>query len=169
MIDDSAVCMGRAITAAREDRGMERGDLADRAGVSHPYLGELEQGRRSGTPMVLERIASALAVTPAELHSAAAAIASGAPPSYPPTFLYDGAAQAAKADSTIDVRQRTGQRASAGPTVQLRPLAPRAQVDEDAIVQTLTTRIRSEVQRWLDTELEPAVRAEVRRQRSPEV
>ena len=168
MIEDSALCMGRAITAAREDRGMERGDLADRAGVSHPYLAELEQGRRSGTPQVLERIASALSVTTEELHAAADAIGGGAPASFPPSFLYDGTADSLTGDATVDVRQRTVQRAAAQPMAKLPPLAPRAYVDEEVIVQKLTLRIRAEVERWLDSELEPAVRAEVRRQRVPE-
>jgi transcriptional regulator with XRE-family HTH domain len=163
MINDSASCMGRAITAAREDRGMERGDLADRAGVSHPYLGELEQGRRSGTPQVLERIASALSVTTEELHAAADAIGGGAPASFPPSFLYDGTADSLTGDATVDVRQRTVPRMA-----KLPPLAPRADVEEEVIVQKLTLRIRAEVERWLDGELEPAVRAEVRRQRAPE-
>jgi transcriptional regulator with XRE-family HTH domain len=163
MIDDSAICMGRAITAAREDRGMERGDLADRAGVSHPYLGELEQGRRSGTPQVLDRIASALSVTTEELHAAAEAIGGGAPASFPPSFLYDGTADSLTGDATVDVRQRTVQRMA-----KLPPLAPRADVEEEVIVQKLTLRIRADVERWLDGELEPAVRAEVRRQRAPE-
>ena len=164
MIDDSAISMGRAITAAREDRGIERGELADRAGVSHPYLGELEQGRRSGTPLVLERIASALSVTTQELHAAAAAIGRGAPPSFPPSFLYDSAAEAPRANATVDVRQR----AAAEPMARLRPLAPGADVAEEVIVRKLTARVRAEVERWLDSELEAAVRAEVRRQRAPE-
>ncbi len=164
MIDDSAICLGRAITAAREDRGMERGDLADRAGVSHPYLGELEQGRRSGTPLVIERIAAALAVTPAELSAASAAISGGAPPTFPPSFLHVGAA-----DPQVDIRPRSAQRTAAEPMAALRPFAPRAEVDEELIVRRVSSRIRAEVERWLDNELEPAVRAEVRRQRSPEV
>ncbi len=169
MIDDSSISMGRAIAAARDDRGIERGDLADRAGVSHPYLGELEQGRRWGTPLVLERIASALSLTSAELHAAAEAIGAGAPPSFPPTFLYDGVSAGPSAEATVDVRPRTAQRGAAEPMAKLRPLASRAVLDEELIVQRLSLRIRAEVERWLDNELEPAVRAEVRRHRAPEV
>lgn len=164
MIEDNAISMGAAITAAREDRGLERRALADAAGVSHPYLGELEMGRRSGTPQVLERIASALSVTSAELHSAASAISSGEPASFPPRFLYAGAGSTAASDPAVDVRTRAG----AEPAVNLRPLVPRTLLDEEVVIQKLTSRIRVEVQRWLDNELEPAVRAEVRRQRGVE-
>ena len=89
--------------------------------------------------------------------------------SFPPSFLYDGTADSLTGDATVDVRQRTVQRAAAQPMAKLPPLAPRAAVDEEVIVQKLTLRIRAEVERWLDSELEPAVRAEVRRQRVPEV
>ena len=72
-------------------------------------------------------------------------------------------------EPVTDVRQRSTQRAPAEPMAKLRPFAPRTEVDEERIVRKLTSHIRAEVERWLDSELEPAVRAEVRRQRSPEV
>jgi transcriptional regulator with XRE-family HTH domain len=41
-----AVMLGRAITAARSELGMKRSELATRAGVSYPYLSELENGTK---------------------------------------------------------------------------------------------------------------------------
>jgi hypothetical protein len=128
------------------------------------YREGIQQGRAREA---VERIASALSVTTKELHAAAEAIGAGAPASFPPSFLYDGPADSLTGDATVDVRQPIVQRAAAQPMAKLPPLAPRSDVEEEVILQKLAMRIRAEVERWLDSELEPAVRAEVRRQRAP--
>lgn len=46
----------------REFRGLTVSALAERAGVSQPYLSQIETGAREGTVETLSRIASALAV-----------------------------------------------------------------------------------------------------------
>lgn len=51
-----------AIRAFRKYRGMKAVELADLAGISQPYLSDLETGKRTGTVDTLQRIATALRV-----------------------------------------------------------------------------------------------------------
>jgi DNA-binding XRE family transcriptional regulator len=44
----------------REYRGMTQQQLADLAGISKPYLSQLESGKRTGTTEVLSNLAAAL-------------------------------------------------------------------------------------------------------------
>ena len=47
----------------REYRGMTRQQVAEKAGISKPYLSQLESGQRRGTTEVLSAVASALDVS----------------------------------------------------------------------------------------------------------
>ena len=47
----------------REHRHLTQQELADRAGISKPYLSQLEAGKRTGTTDVLARLAEALNLT----------------------------------------------------------------------------------------------------------
>lgn len=47
----------------RDYRGLTQQQLADRAGISKPYLSQLESGKRAGTTDVLSAIAQALQLT----------------------------------------------------------------------------------------------------------
>lgn len=51
-----------ALRAWREYRGMTCQALADAAGVSRPYISQIETGRRTGTLATLQRLAQALAI-----------------------------------------------------------------------------------------------------------
>jgi DNA-binding XRE family transcriptional regulator len=51
----------------RDYRGFTQQQLADKAGISKPYLSQLESGKRAGTTEVLSAIALALEVTLEEL------------------------------------------------------------------------------------------------------
>lgn len=51
-----------AIRSLREYRGMTQPQLASKAGISAPYLSQLESGRRRGSAKVLAAIATALNV-----------------------------------------------------------------------------------------------------------
>lgn len=51
------------IHAWREYRAMSQGALAEQAGISVPYLSQLENGRRKGSLEVLTAIAKALKVS----------------------------------------------------------------------------------------------------------
>ncbi|MCB0021907.1 MAG: helix-turn-helix transcriptional regulator [Caldilinea sp.] len=47
----------------REHRHLTQQELADRAGISKPYLSQLEAGKRTGTTDVLARLAETLNLT----------------------------------------------------------------------------------------------------------
>jgi DNA-binding XRE family transcriptional regulator len=47
----------------RHHRGLTQQELADKAGISKPYLSEIETGKRTGAAEVLAAIADALGVT----------------------------------------------------------------------------------------------------------
>lgn len=51
------------IKIIRKHRGMTQGDLADAAGISRPYLTEIETGRKDGSIRALKSIAGALDVS----------------------------------------------------------------------------------------------------------
>ena len=59
--------LGRAIKVLRVTRGLERKDLADRAGISYPYLSQIESGAKRASSEVIRAIAEALDVRPHEL------------------------------------------------------------------------------------------------------
>jgi transcriptional regulator with XRE-family HTH domain len=59
--------LGRAIRVLRTERGLERKDLAEAAGLSYPYLSEIETGRKRPSSKALFVIAEALGVRPSEL------------------------------------------------------------------------------------------------------
>jgi DNA-binding XRE family transcriptional regulator len=47
----------------REHRGLTQQQLADAAGISTPYLSQIESGKRTGSPEVLSAIAAVLHLT----------------------------------------------------------------------------------------------------------
>ncbi|CUU56338.1 Cupin domain-containing protein [Parafrankia irregularis] len=59
--------IGTAIRAARRRAGMPMTVLAERAGVSQPYLSQLENGRNNPSIQTLYRIANALELSPQDL------------------------------------------------------------------------------------------------------
>ncbi len=60
---DGAAALGRAIRALRRERGMTRVQLAAAAGLSQPFLSQLELGRSRPSMRSLSRIATALGTT----------------------------------------------------------------------------------------------------------
>jgi len=65
--------LGRAIKVARTELGLERKDLAARAGVSYAYLSDIESGRGRPSSKALRAIAEALGVSPSLLMGSAEA------------------------------------------------------------------------------------------------
>lgn len=63
--------LGRAIRVLRTERGLERKELAEAAGLSYPYLSEIETGRKRPSSKALFVIAEALGVRPSEVLSLA--------------------------------------------------------------------------------------------------
>jgi quercetin dioxygenase-like cupin family protein len=62
-----AVSLGRRIRKIRQEKGLTLRAVQQRARVSATHVSEIERGKTSPTVGVLERIASALGVGPAEL------------------------------------------------------------------------------------------------------
>ncbi len=66
-----AQALGRTIKVIRTDQGIERRELAERAGISYSYLTEIENGNKPPSPTVLEPLARALGLRMFELMEAA--------------------------------------------------------------------------------------------------
>jgi len=66
-----AEALGRTIKVVRTDRGIDRRDLAEAAGISYSYLTEIENGNKPPSSSVLEPIARALGLRMSELIQAA--------------------------------------------------------------------------------------------------
>jgi len=65
------LALGRTIQVLRTDQGLERKDLADRAGISYSYLAAIENGKKPPSSKVLFAIAAALGLKSHELMGAA--------------------------------------------------------------------------------------------------
>ena len=59
--------VGLNVQRARRERGLSQEELAHRAAVHQTYLSGVERGTRNPTIVVLDRIARALDLDPAEL------------------------------------------------------------------------------------------------------
>jgi transcriptional regulator with XRE-family HTH domain len=59
--------LGETIRAARRDLGLSTTAMAERCGISQPYLSQLENGKASPSINTLYRIANALGLGPQEL------------------------------------------------------------------------------------------------------
>ena len=70
----SARAFGRALKAARMERGLTQEDLAERGNFDRTYPSLLERGRRSPTFFVILQLAHALRMEPVVLFAAAIAL-----------------------------------------------------------------------------------------------
>ena len=59
--------VGLNVQQARRERGLSQEELAHRAAVHQTYLSGVERGTRNPTVMVLDKIARALGLDPADL------------------------------------------------------------------------------------------------------
>ncbi|NNC40219.1 MAG: helix-turn-helix domain-containing protein [Acidimicrobiia bacterium] len=66
-----SAALGRAIKLLRTEQGVERKELADRAGISYSYLAEIENGNKPPSSSVLVVLAEALGLRPHQIHAAA--------------------------------------------------------------------------------------------------
>lgn len=62
-----AVALGRSVATVRAARGLSMRAVATEAGISQPFLSQIENGRTMPSLLTLYRIASALGLSPAEL------------------------------------------------------------------------------------------------------
>jgi len=140
--DFPAERLGRALMAARAERGFKRRDLADLAGLSYPYLSEIENGRKQPSAGKLKALASALGLTPAELLSRAEHL----------TVENRPTVQPAREPSLHMALQ----------TSDVEPF----ETDDDrvaAISRSVAATIQSQLGPWLQEEIARVVRAELRR------
>lgn len=59
--------VGRNVRQARKAAGLSQEALADSAGIDRTYVSGVERGVRNPTVTILDRLAKALGVTPADL------------------------------------------------------------------------------------------------------
>src|SRR2546429_6403748 len=64
---DFYAALGRAIRVTRTEQGLERKELARLAGLSYPYLSEIEKGKKRASTEALRPIARALGLKQSEL------------------------------------------------------------------------------------------------------
>jgi len=64
---DVRVRVGLNVQRARRERGLSQEELAHRAAVHQTYLSGVERGSRNPTILVLDKIARALDLDPADL------------------------------------------------------------------------------------------------------
>ena len=64
---DFYAALGRAIRVTRTEQGLERKELARLAGLSYPYLSEIEKGKKRASTEALLPIARALGLRQSEL------------------------------------------------------------------------------------------------------
>jgi transcriptional regulator with XRE-family HTH domain len=69
--------LGKAVASMRKSKGLSRKQLAVRAGVSYPYLSEIENGRKRLSARALLLVSRALDVKPFQLLEAAEALTDG--------------------------------------------------------------------------------------------
>src|SRR3954451_12049874 len=67
-MEESASAIGARVRTIRRRRGLSQQVIADRVGISTPYLSQLENGRRAFTPRgLIESLAEALSCSPSDL------------------------------------------------------------------------------------------------------
>ena len=64
---DLVAILATNLRAARHARGLTQEELADRAGLSARYVGDIEQAKYAATVRVLGQLATALHIDPCEL------------------------------------------------------------------------------------------------------
>lgn len=62
VLEQIALKKDNSLKIIRKYRGMTQGDLAEAAGISRPYLTEIETGRKDGSIRAMKAIAAALRV-----------------------------------------------------------------------------------------------------------
>jgi len=100
MTDTKASALGEWIRAQRELQDLSMRQMATMAGISNPYLSQIERGLRAPSEQVLEAIASSLQ-TSAEVLREDAGVAKA-----PEEDGEPAAVEAIKADSRLSAAQR---------------------------------------------------------------
>jgi transcriptional regulator with XRE-family HTH domain len=119
MANRSAAALGEIIRQQRELAELSMRQFADMAGISNPYLSQIERGLRAPSEGVLEGIAGALKVSADALYKQAGVT--------PPGQESESSAvlDAVAADTRLTARQRTALKEVYEAFVATSPRAPR--------------------------------------------
>ena len=90
--------LGEFIRQQRQRANLSLRRLADRAGISNPYLSQIERGIRKPSAQILKQLSRALSISAETLYSRAGLIEDGA---NPPTVV-----EAIEADERLTPRQK---------------------------------------------------------------
>ena len=101
MPNRASASLGEIIRRQRELAEMSMRQFAEMAGISNPYLSQIERGLRAPSEQVLDAIADTLKVSSETLYTQAGMTAPGAEPER--TAVLD----AIRADERLTARQRT--------------------------------------------------------------
>ena len=104
MADRSASSLGEIIRQQRELAELSMRQFAELAGISNPYLSQIERGLRAPSETVLDSIARTLKVSADALYKEAGIPAPGSPPEA------NAVLEAIAADSRLTARQRAALR-----------------------------------------------------------
>jgi transcriptional regulator with XRE-family HTH domain len=90
--------LGEFIRQQRERADLSLRRLAERAGISNPYLSQIERGIRKPSATILKQLSRALSISAESLYSRAGLIEEGA---HPPTVV-----EAVEADERLTPRHK---------------------------------------------------------------
>jgi transcriptional regulator with XRE-family HTH domain len=163
---DSAENLGRAIQLRRVELAMKRRDLAMAAGLSYPYVSEIENGQKEPSAKALRQLAEALELAPSDLVSLTDRLGAT---SESPSLLLDSEAARARSQrrareghhlERAEVLEPADEQPS---TMSLVPSAPMGSAGDGMlerwISDTVARLVRAELARWAATELPDVVRA----------
>jgi transcriptional regulator with XRE-family HTH domain len=128
--------IGHAIRVIRTAKGINRRELAERSGVSYPYLSEIEAGKKTPSSQRVEDIAAAIGVPVHELWRYAEELQAGAE---------------VMADEALPVRGRYFHAPPASPMVAPASAPPQADAGPDVVdeVTLIARRLPEEDARLL--------------------
>ena len=137
-----SAALGRAIKLLRTEQGVERKELADRAGISYSYLAEIENGNKPPSSSVLVVLAEALGLRPAQIHATADKLAGRQDGQ---TLLLDTASPAPRPERSSAVASMMaspGRRERPDRRRELAELAAELSDEDLALVLDLARRLR---------------------------
>ena len=161
-----AESLGRAIQLRRVEMGMKRRELAIEAGLSYPYVSEIENGQKEPSAKALRQLAEALGLSLSDLASLTDRLGSESPSSSllldaDSPRIPDSARTPPQAD--VDASDEGLVDAGAGEVSTPSPLVSsgRDGMLERWISEAVPGVVRRELTRWAETELPRIVRDEI--------
>lgn len=128
------MAVGRAIRVIRTEHGMTRKGLAERSGLSYPYISEIETGKKSPSSKALRSIADAIGIPPHELLAAAETLAMGPRSWTSPSrrsFFHESEAMRTRAEPTEDFAMARLSMFNAAPPAPVAPMSDAGPPEED--------------------------------------